>query len=179
VNRATPKTQSALLEAMEEQQVTVDGTTHVLPGPFFVVATQNPTYQIGTFPLPESQLDRFLMRIALGYPAASLERQLIAGADRRALLGTLAATLNAEELIALQAMVPEVHVADALLDYIQALVAFTRETPQLEAGLSPARRDCPASRRSGLRAHRGPSRRAPRRPAGRRACRRRSPPAAS
>ena len=137
VNRATPKTQSALLEAMEEQQVTVDGITHTLPGPFFVVATQNPTYQIGTFPLPESQLDRFLMRIALGYPAASLERQLIAGTDRRALLGTLAPTLNAEELLALQVMVPEVHVADALLDYIQALVAFTRETPQLEAGLSP------------------------------------------
>src|SRR4029079_5784888 len=121
----------------EEQQVTVDGVTHALPGPFFVLATQNPTYQIGNFPLPESQLDRFLMRIALGYPAASLERQLIAGTDRRALLGTLAPTLNAEELLALQVMVPEGPVAAALLDYIQALVAFTRETPQLEAGLSP------------------------------------------
>jgi MoxR-like ATPase len=137
VNRATPKTQSALLEAMEEQQVTVDGTTHALPGPFFVVATQNPTYQIGTFPLPESQLDRFLMRIALGYPAASLERQLIAGTDRRALLASLAPAINAEELLALQVMVPEVHVAEALLDYIQALVAFSRETPLLESGLSP------------------------------------------
>jgi MoxR-like ATPase len=122
VNRATPKTQSALLEAMEEQQVTVDGVTHVLPGPFFVVATQNPTYQIGTFPLPESQLDRFLMRIALGYPAASLERQLIAGADRRALLRWASEpTLNARSFDRAQAMVPEVHVADALLDYIQAL----------------------------------------------------------
>jgi MoxR-like ATPase len=137
VNRATPKTQSALLEAMEEQQVTVDGTTHPLPGLFFVVATQNPTYQIGTFPLPESQLDRFLMRIALGYPAASLERQLIAGADRRALLNAIEPALNTEELLALQVMVPEVHVSDALLDYIQAIIAFTRDTPQLESGLSP------------------------------------------
>ena len=137
VNRATPKAQSALLEAMEERQVTVDGHTYPLPDPFFVVATQNPSYQLGTYPLPESQLDRFLMRIELGYPAASLERELLRGHDRRALLAELAPRLDAATLMNLQAHVPQVHVADPLLDYVQALVRHTRESGHFEAGLSP------------------------------------------
>ena len=137
VNRATPKAQSALLEAMEERQVTVDGVSHPLPEPFFVVATQNPAYQVGTFPLPESQLDRFLMRIELGYPAAALERQLLLGRDRRDLLANLAAALQPQQLLRLQAEVPKVHASDALLDYVQAVARYTRQAPEFEAGLSP------------------------------------------
>jgi len=137
VNRATPKAQSALLEAMEERQVTVDGQTHALPSPFFVVATQNPSYQVGTYPLPESQLDRFLMRIELGYPAAAVERELLRGRDRRQLLADLAPALSPDQLLELQRQVPEVHVAEPLLDYVQALVRHTRESGHFETGLSP------------------------------------------
>jgi len=137
VNRATPKAQSALLEAMEEQQVSVDGRTHALPVPFFVVATQNPSDQIGTFPLPESQLDRFLMRLELGYPSESEERALITGADRRQLLAELKPALGPEELVALQAAAARTHVSEPLIDYIQALVRYTRESPDIEIGLSP------------------------------------------
>jgi MoxR-like ATPase len=137
VNRATPKAQSALLEAMEEHQVTVDGQTYPLAAPFFVIATQNPVYQIGTYPLPESQLDRFLMRIELGYPEATLERQLLMGQDRRDLLATLSPTLSPQQLLLLQTMIPKVHASEALLDYVQAIVRYTREAPQFEAGLSP------------------------------------------
>ncbi len=137
VNRATPKAQSALLEAMEEQQVTTDGETHTLPTPFFVIATQNPATQIGTFPLPESQLDRFLMCMHLGYPAPELERKLLAGEDRRLLLSELQPVLDTERLASLQSAVPSIYVADALLDYTQALVARTRESAEIELGLSP------------------------------------------
>jgi MoxR-like ATPase len=137
VNRATPKTQSALLEAMEERQVTAEGATRALPEPFFVVATQNPAYQIGTFPLPESQLDRFLMRIELGYPDRAAERELLAGADRREMAARLAPCLDADELRRLQDKARAVHVAPALIDYIEALVAHTRASPQWQAGLSP------------------------------------------
>lgn len=137
VNRATPKAQSALLEAMEEHQVTADGDTYDLPNPFFVIATQNPIHQIGTFPLPESQLDRFLMRIGLGYPAESLERKLLRGADRRTLLDSLQAEIGERNIVALQAAARDLYVSDALLDYMQALVRFTRETPEIEMGLSP------------------------------------------
>jgi len=137
VNRATPKAQSALLEAMEERQVTVDGHTHPLPEPFFVVATQNPSYQLGTYPLPESQLDRFLMRIELGYPSTELERELLRGRDRRQLLAGLEPVLDAATLQSLQHHVPSVHVAEPLLDYVQALVRHTRASGHFEAGLSP------------------------------------------
>ena len=137
VNRATPKAQSALLEAMEEHQVTADGQTYPLNEPFFVIATQNPLYQVGTFPLPESQLDRFLMRIELGYPAESLERQLLLGRDRRDLLAGLPAVLTTHRLLALQAAVPRVHASDALLDYVQAVARYTRQSRDFEAGLSP------------------------------------------
>ena len=137
VNRATPKAQSALLEAMEEHQVTIDGHTYQLAEPFFVIATQNPVYQIGTFPLPESQLDRFLMRIHLGYPDPALERQLLKGQDRRELLATLKPVLLPQQLLQMQLQVPAVHVSDALLDYVQAIVRYTRESPHFEAGLSP------------------------------------------
>jgi len=137
VNRATPKAQSALLEAMEEHQVTADGQTYPLTEPFFVIATQNPLYQVGTFPLPESQLDRFLMRIELGYPAAALERQLLLGRDRRDLLANLAAALQPQQLLRLQAEVPKVHASDALLDYVQAVARYTRQAQEFETGLSP------------------------------------------
>jgi MoxR-like ATPase len=137
VNRATPKAQSALLEAMEEHQVTADGQTYPLTEPFFVIATQNPVYQVGTFPLPESQLDRFLMRIELGYPEAALERQLLLGRDRRDLLATLAPALTPQQLLRLQGEVPKVHASDALLDYVQAVARHTRQTQEFEAGLSP------------------------------------------
>ncbi|HZF25118.1 MAG TPA: AAA family ATPase [Steroidobacteraceae bacterium] len=137
VNRATPKAQSALLEAMEEQQVTVDGRSHPLPEPFFVIATQNPSEQVGTFPLPESQLDRFLMRTELGYPDAAHERQLLMGQDRRALLATLGPRLTPAELATIQAGVSKVHTAPALLDYVQALVAHTRSSGRFLIGLSP------------------------------------------
>jgi MoxR-like ATPase len=136
VNRATPKAQSALLEAMEERQVTMDGHSHPLPDPFFVVATQNPAYQVGTFPLPESQLDRFLMRIDLGYPAATHERALLRGRDRRDLLAELPAALDAEAIQDLQRRVPEQHASDALLDYVQALARASRDGTQFAAGLS-------------------------------------------
>jgi MoxR-like ATPase len=137
VNRATPRAQSALLEAMEERQVTVDGTSHALPNPFFVIATQNPSHQIGTFPLPESQLDRFLLRLSLGYPDPEAERLLLAGEDRRVLLARLEPVLTARDLLALQQIVDAVHVAPALLDYVQALLAHTRRAPRFAAGLSP------------------------------------------
>jgi MoxR-like ATPase len=137
VNRATPKTQSALLEAMEEHQVTAEGETRPLPEPFFVIATQNPSYQVGTFPLPESQLDRFLMRIELGYPNRAAERQLLQGVDRRDLIMTMEPALEPGELMELQSKVSEVHAAPAILDYIQALVLHTRNSPLYQAGLSP------------------------------------------
>ncbi len=137
VNRATPKAQSALLEAMEENQVTAEGETHDLPEPFYVVATQNPTYQIGTFPLPESQLDRFLMRIELGFPEPDMERELLKGEDRRELLMKFEPTITVSDLVEMQKRVQAVHVSEALLDYVQRLVAFSRETPAFETGLSP------------------------------------------
>ena len=137
VNRASPKTQSALLEAMEERQVSADGTTHHLPAPFFVVATQNPDEQIGTFRLPESQLDRFLMRISLGYPDHAHERELLAQGDRRDLLPGLAASLTPTAIIAQQASVRNIHLSAALLDYVQAMLRETRERADLRLGLSP------------------------------------------
>ena len=137
VNRATPKAQSALLEAMEEHQVSVDGQTHELPTPYFVVATQNPSDQIGTFPLPESQLDRFLMRLELGYPNEENERELITGQDRRSMLAGVEAATTPEILVTLQATVRGVAMSDPLVDYIQALVRETRESPDIEIGLSP------------------------------------------
>jgi len=137
VNRATPKAQSALLEAMEEHQVTADGQTYPLTEPFFVIATQNPVYQIGTFPLPESQLDRFLMRIELGYPDRALERQLLTGQDRRDVLSALPASISPQQLLILQNAVPRVHVSEALLDYVQAIVISTRESRLFASGLSP------------------------------------------
>jgi MoxR-like ATPase len=137
VNRATPKAQSALLEAMEEQQVSVDGVTRPLPDPFFVIATQNPMHQVGTFALPESQLDRFLMRIAIGYPPERLERKLLLGDDRRELVKAIQPALSAPELCDLQSQVGAIHVSDALLDYAQALVRFSRESGRYETGLSP------------------------------------------
>jgi MoxR-like ATPase len=137
INRATPKTQSALLEAMEERQVTSDGMTLKLPEPFFVIATQNPHHLIGTFPLPESQLDRFLMRIELGYPDNRAERALLKGRDRRDLLKEMPRVIEPADLLALQQQSERVHVADALLDYVQALIAATRESPLLAVGLSP------------------------------------------
>jgi MoxR-like ATPase len=137
VNRATPKTQSALLEAMEEHQVTAEGETRKLPEPFFVIATQNPSDQVGTFPLPESQLDRFLMRIELGYPDRDAERALLSGTDRRDLVANLAPCMTPAELVALQAQAQRVHVAPALLDYVQAIVDYTRRAPDFSGGLSP------------------------------------------
>jgi len=137
VNRSTPKTQSALLEAMEEHQVTAEGETRKLPEPFFVIATQNPSEQVGTFPLPESQLDRFMMRIELGYPDRDAERALLSGADRRDLLATLDPCMSPAELMELQAAVQRIHVAPALLDYVQAIVEHTRRSPDYVAGLSP------------------------------------------
>ncbi len=137
VNRATPKTQSALLEAMEEHQVTAEGETRRLPEPFFVIATQNPSEQVGTFPLPESQLDRFLMRIELGYPDRDAERALLSGADRRELLAALGPSLTPEQLVELQSEAGRVHVAPALLDYVQAIVEHTRRSADYVSGLSP------------------------------------------
>jgi len=137
VNRATPKTQSALLEAMEEHQVTAEGETRKLPEPFFVIATQNPSEQVGTFPLPESQLDRFMMRIELGYPDRDAERALLTGTDRRDLLATLDPCMTPAELMELQAGVQKVHVSSALLDYVQAIVEHTRRSPHYVTGLSP------------------------------------------
>ena len=137
VNRATPKAQSALLEAMEEQTVTQDGETRAVPQPFFVIATQNPSYQIGTFPLPESQLDRFLMRVELGYPDTKAERALLKGKDRRCIVETLTPQIGDTELLSLQEQTTEVHVSDALLDYLQDLVGYTRGSPEFDMGLSP------------------------------------------
>ncbi len=137
INRASPKTQSALLEAMEEKQVSVEGETRALPSPFFVIATQTPHDQLGTFALPESQLDRFLMRISLGYPDRASERSLLAGDDRRAQVAALPALLDAHSLHALQAQVQQVHAADALLDYLQDLIAATRSGRWFLQGLSP------------------------------------------
>ena len=137
INRAGPKTQSALLEAMEEHQVSVDNQTRRLPAPYFVIATQNPTDQLGTYPLPESQLDRFLLRITLGYPDRASERALLAGDDRRDLLQRLAPVMNAGTLIAAQQAVHEVTASEALLDYLQALIAATRSGRWFVEGLSP------------------------------------------
>jgi MoxR-like ATPase len=137
INRATPKTQSALLEAMEEQQVTVEGETRELPDPFFVIATQNPTHQVGTYPLPESQLDRFLMRIDLGYPDKDAERQLLEGEDRRTIIKHLAPVFDNNQLLITQQLVSALHVSPAILDYIQTILEFTRQTGAFEIGLSP------------------------------------------
>lgn len=137
INRTTPKTQSALLEAMSEGQVSVDGETRVLPRPFFVIATQNPSTQYGTFPLPESQLDRFLMRLDLGYPDPESERRLLSGTDPRLRLAELAGGISAEELVAMQQEVEGIQASDALVDYVQRLVQHTRESADLEYGVSP------------------------------------------
>lgn len=137
VNRATPKAQSALLEAMEENQVSVEGKTHLLPQPFFVIATQNPFHQLGTFPLPESQLDRFLIRVQLGYPSNQAERALLAGEDKRIALKTLKPRLTPESLVALQGTVRQVHISDPILDYIQRLLNASRQLPEFDIGLSP------------------------------------------
>lgn len=137
VNRATPRAQSALLEAMEERQVTIEGETHLLPDPFFVIATQNPSDQIGTFPLPESQLDRFLMRISIGYPSRDAELELLSGENRRVLLGRIEPELHIDDLRRLQRQVIGIHVAGPLMEYIQDLLAFSRQAPSFGTGLSP------------------------------------------
>lgn len=137
INRATPRTQSALLEAMAEQQVTIEGKTRNLPVPFFVIATQNPIDQIGTFPLPESQLDRFLMRIKLGYPDHAAERLLLAGENRKALLTELQAVISPNELLNIQADLQAIHVSEPLLDYLQDLLEFSRASANYNQGLSP------------------------------------------
>ena len=137
INRAGPKTQSALLEAMEEQQVSVENETRALPKPFFVIATQNPSDQLGTYPLPESQLDRFLLRITLGYPDRAAERELLTGGDRRAAAMALRPALSTAELLALQQAVLAVRASDPLLDYLQALIAATRSGAWFVEGLSP------------------------------------------
>ncbi len=137
INRASPKSQSALLEAMEEGQVSIEGETRPLPKPFFVIATQNPSDQIGVFQLPESQLDRFLMRLSLGYPSAQAERDLLAGQDRRELVADLKPALSAAAFIAMQAEVRAIRVADALLDYLQAIILASRQNTSFAEGLSP------------------------------------------
>lgn len=137
INRAGPRTQSALLEAMEERQVTVDGESRNLPRPFFVLATQNPSEQLGTHPLPESQLDRFALCISLGYPDPTAERQLLKGHDRREQLASLQAVLTPEQWLHHQKEAQNIHVADDLLDYLQALVAASRSGQWCEHGLSP------------------------------------------
>jgi len=137
VNRASPRTQSALLEAMEERQISADTTTYPLPEPFFVVATQNPHEQLGTFALPESQLDRFLMRVTLGYPDSAHERELLRNGERREMLPSIAAALTPDVVIRIQSQVRSVYVSDAVLDYAQALISRTRERMDLKLGLSP------------------------------------------
>lgn len=137
INRATPKAQSALLEAMEERQVTADGTTRALPAPFFVIATQNPTQQVGTYPLPESQLDRFLMRIAMGYPDRAAERDLLLARDRRELLAEVRPALDGAGVLALQAQVATLTCRPALLDYVQDLLDASRRSGAFVHGLSP------------------------------------------
>ena len=136
INRATPRTQSALLEAMAESQVSIDGETRPLPSPFFVIATQNPIHQSGTYALPESQLDRFLMRLSLGYPNAQAERQLLLRGEQRGNV-SLPASMSADELTAIRAAIAEVTLSDSLLAYIQRLTAFTRNAPEFAMGLSP------------------------------------------
>lgn len=137
INRSTPKTQSALLEAMAEQQVTIDGETRALPQPFFVIATQNPLTQAGTFALPESQLDRFLMRLSLGYPDPAAERRLLSGEDALKQLQQIQQCVTPEQLQKLQNAVDGVHASEPLLDYVQRLIAYTRTEPGFEVGLSP------------------------------------------
>ena len=137
INRAPPRTQSALLEAMAEHQVTVDGTCHTLPQPFFVVATQNPVDLAGTFPLPDSQMDRFLLRIKLGYPDAAAEREMLAGEDRRDLIAHSMPRLSGEDVIALRAAVERLHASPALVGYVQALLQQSRRHPGVQVGLSP------------------------------------------
>ena len=137
INRASPRTQSALLEAMEERQVSIEGETRPLAEPFFVIATQNPLDQRGTFPLPESQLDRFLMRLTLGYPDERAERELLLGQDRRHMTAELTPLLSPESLQRMQALLPEISVSDALLDYIQRILAYSRDNPCVLYGLSP------------------------------------------
>lgn len=137
INRAPPRTQSALLEAMAEQQVTVDGICHGLPRPFFVIATQNPIDLAGTYPLPDSQLDRFLLRLPLGYPDADAEREMLAGADRRDLIAQTSPRLSAEDVLALRKAAEQVHASAALIAYVQALMAESRRSGELRAGLSP------------------------------------------
>ena len=137
INRASPKTQSALLEAMEEKQVTVEGETRALPEPFFVIATQNPHDQLGTYALPESQLDRFHMRLSIGYPDRAAERELLRGQDRRDMLDKLSAALMPDDLAALQHTVSQVHTAEPVLEYLQDLVAATRNGQWFAQGLSP------------------------------------------
>lgn len=137
INRTTPKTQSALLEAMEEGQVTADGHSYRLPKPFFVIATQNPVTQYGTFPLPESQLDRFLMRISLGYPAPEVERRLLLGGDTRQVLDTLPRCLKPEQLLDIQARCAAVHASGSVIDYLQRLVQYTRDSELFSYGVSP------------------------------------------
>jgi MoxR-like ATPase len=137
INRATPKTQSALLEAMEERQVTADGVTRDLPHPYFVIATQNPTHQIGTFQLPESQLDRFLMCLSLGYPDAAAERALLMGEDRRTMLRSLSTAMPPDELLLAQSALKEIHASSALIDYVQALAQASRQSGLFAEGMSP------------------------------------------
>ena len=137
INRAPPRTQSALLEAMAEHQVTLDGMTRALPDPFFVLATQNPVDLSGTYPLPDSQLDRFLLRLTLGYPNAESERALLAGTDRRELIAQAGPLLSSEDVLALRVAVNEIHASDALVNYVQALLARSRQHPGVRVGLSP------------------------------------------
>ncbi len=137
INRAPPRTQSALLEAMAEHQVTVDGQTRALPNPFLVIATQNPVDLSGTYPLPDSQLDRFLLRLSLGYPDDAAERALLAGRDRRELIAQVSPLLDAQHILALRQAVQAIHASDVLLDYLQALLARSRKHPGVRVGLSP------------------------------------------
>jgi MoxR-like ATPase len=137
INRAPPRTQSALLEAMAEHQVTVDGTTHALPNPFFVIATQNPVDLAGTYPLPDSQLDRFLLRLTLGYPNEDAERALLAGQDRRAMIAQAQPLLGSGDVLALRTAAANVHTGEALVAYVQALLARSRRHPGVRVGLSP------------------------------------------
>lgn len=137
INRATPKTQSALLEAMEEHQVTIEGETRKLPSPFFVIATQNPAHQIGTYPLPESQLDRFLVRLSLGYPHPEFEKSLLLSGEKRAMANSAKPQLTSEQLIEMQSQVEQINVSESIVDYLLKLVIETRRSPDLVHGLSP------------------------------------------
>lgn len=137
INRATPKTQSALLEAMEERQVTLEGQTRPLPRPFFVIATLNPLEQAGTYALPESQLDRFLVRISLGYPGREAENQLLRAGDTKEQLAVVTPILSVDEVLRIRERVKAVHMSDALIDYVQDLLEFTRSSPHFKTGLSP------------------------------------------